>query len=269
MVNDELRKGIETAFVDYRTESNLAYRPEFVSNNYKTGHKVLSALEQELSSCDSFLISVAFIKMGGIVQLLQTLKELEDKGIQGRILTTNYQIFSDPEALETLNRFKNIDVRMFMSDNGENGFHTKGYIFYNKGIVKTIVGSSNLTQKALASNREWNTKLVSTEDGEIIKNILDEFNLLWNEARPIDEVIDTYRRIYNQHKEVIRNTKVPSLQQYQLHPNSMQLAFIANLRKLTEKGESRALLISATGERGIFVTGGRNLGFTRGSEAWS
>ena len=31
----------------------------------------------------------------------------------------------------------------------------------------------------------------------------------------------------------------------------------------TEKGEDRALLISATGERGIFVTGGRNLGFIR------
>ena len=37
----------------------------------------------------------------------------------------------------------------------------------------------------------------------------------------------------------------------------------------TEKGEDRALLISATAERGIFVTGGRNLGFIRVSEALS
>lgn len=37
----------------------------------------------------------------------------------------------------------------------------------------------------------------------------------------------------------------------------------------TEKGEDRALLISATGERGIFVTGGRNLGFIRVWEALS
>ena len=36
-----------------------------------------------------------------------------------------------------------------------------------------------------------------------------------------------------------------------------------------EAGEDRALLISATGERGIFVTGGRNSGFTRVSEALS
>ncbi len=49
----------------------------------------------------------------------------------------------------------------------------------------------------------------------------------------------------------------------------MQVGFISNLRQIIEAGEERALLISATGERDIFVTGGRNLGFTRVSEAWS
>ena len=49
----------------------------------------------------------------------------------------------------------------------------------------------------------------------------------------------------------------------------MQVGFITNLKKILASGEERALLISATGERGIFVTGGRNLGFTRVSEAWS
>ena len=52
-------------------------------------------------------------------------------------------------------------------------------------------------------------------------------------------------------------------------------AFLQNLmqneqvEQILEEGEDRALLISATGERGIFVTGGRNPGFTRVSEAWS
>lgn len=49
----------------------------------------------------------------------------------------------------------------------------------------------------------------------------------------------------------------------------MQVGFITNLKKILRAGEDRALLISATGERGIFVTGGRNIGFTRVSEAWS
>jgi hypothetical protein len=49
----------------------------------------------------------------------------------------------------------------------------------------------------------------------------------------------------------------------------MQVGFITNLKKILAAGEKRALLISATGERGIFVTGGRNSGFTRVSEALS
>lgn len=43
-----LRKGLATAFIDSNTASNLAYKPQFVSNNYKEGKKVLSAIEEEL-----------------------------------------------------------------------------------------------------------------------------------------------------------------------------------------------------------------------------
>ena len=43
-------------------------------------------------------LSVAFITMGGITPLLQTLKELENKGIPGEVLTTNYLNFSEPSC---------------------------------------------------------------------------------------------------------------------------------------------------------------------------
>ena len=37
-----------------------------------------------------------------------------------------------------------------------------------------------LTSAALTSNREWNTKLISTEQGEMAKEIVAEFKELWN-----------------------------------------------------------------------------------------
>ena len=37
--------------------------------------------------------------MSGITPLLQTLQELEEKNIEGQILTTNYLNFSEPWAL--------------------------------------------------------------------------------------------------------------------------------------------------------------------------
>ena len=109
----DMRNGFETAFINCNCESNLAYRPEFVSNNPDEGKKVLSSIEEELLGCDSFRISVAFITMGGITPLLQTLKELEEKGIQGQILTTNYLNFSEPEALRRLYELKNITLKMY------------------------------------------------------------------------------------------------------------------------------------------------------------
>ncbi len=80
----------------------------FVSNNPEEGKKVISSVEDELLRCDQFQISVAFITMGGVTPLLQTLKELGKKGVKGQILTTNYLNFSEPRALEKLNGLKNI-----------------------------------------------------------------------------------------------------------------------------------------------------------------
>lgn len=109
----EMTDGFQTAAINSAYRSNLAYRPEFLSNNPAMGRKVLASLEQELSSCDQFKISVAFITKSGITPLLQVLKELEDKGIPGEILTTDYLSFSEPDALETLSSLKNIKLRMF------------------------------------------------------------------------------------------------------------------------------------------------------------
>ena len=67
--------------------------------------------------------------MGGVTPLLQTLKELEKKGVKGQILTTNYLNFSEPRALEKLNSLKNVTLKMYDVEAAGNGFHTKGYIF--------------------------------------------------------------------------------------------------------------------------------------------
>ncbi len=83
MRTEEITKSMATAYIDSTINSNLAYRPEFVSNDYRQGKKVLVSIDRELNNCDEFCISVAFIKMSGITPLLMTLKELEHKRIPG------------------------------------------------------------------------------------------------------------------------------------------------------------------------------------------
>lgn len=248
----ELKNGFETAYINSSAASNLAYRPQFISNNHKQGKKVLSSIEDELLKCDQFQISVAFITLGGITPLLQTLRELEDRGIKGEILTTNYLNFSEPKALKKLSEFSNITLKMYDVDAARDGFHIKGYIFKKEEIYRIIIGSSNITRTALTTNREWNTRLISTEEGEVIQNIIDEFNELWNSeyALNFDEFYERYKeeyRIIKKQRQIARSEEIPSIEKYCLKPNSMQVGFITNLKKIIEAGEKRALLISATG----------------------
>ena len=228
-VINELQNGLSAAYINGSVAANLAYKPAFVSNNPEEGKKVISSVEDELLRCEEFQISVAFITMGGVTPLLQTLKELEEKGIKGQILTTNYLNFSEPRALEKLNGLKNITLKMYDVEAAGNGFHTKGYIFKKEEIYRIIIGSSNMTSAALTVNKEWNTKLISTENGEGAEEIVEEFQKLWNSeyALPYDDFYEVYKERYN---------------------------IIKHQREIA-KSEERALLISATGAWVILMTG--------------
>ena len=265
-----LKELIETAYINGATASSLAYRPQFVSNNHKEGKKVLSSVEDELLACDQFQISVAFITMSGITPLLQTLKELEKKNIPGEILTTNYLNFSEPRALKKLNELQNITLKMYDVEAAKEGFHTKGYIFKKEEIYRIIIGSSNITSAALTYNREWNTKIVSTEDGEMAREIVQEFDSLWNSKYALD--FDTFYESYREKYKIIKHQRdvaklddITSIEKYKLEPNSMQVGFIKNLRKIQEAGERKALLISATGTGKTYASAFamRELGYQR------
>ena len=267
---EELRLGLETAYIDGTIASNMAFKPQFVSNNYKEGKKVLSSIEDELLVCEQFQISVAFITMGGIEPLLQTLKELEKKHIPGQILTTNYLNFSEPKALEKLHALRNITLKMYDVESAEEGFHTKGYIFKKEEIYRIIIGSSNMTKSALTKNKEWNTKIISTEQGEVAGEIIKEFDDLWHSSYALnfDTFYENYKEKYNiikRQREIAKQEQVTSLEKYKLQPNSMQVGFISNLRKILEAGEKRALLISATGTGKTYASAFamRELGFKR------
>ena len=232
-VINELQNGLSAAYINGSVAANLAYKPAFVSNNPEEGKKVISSVEDELLRCEEFQISVAFITMGGVTPLLQTLKELEEKGVKGQILTTNYLNFSEPRALEKLNGLKNITLKMYDVEAAGNGFHTKGYIFKKEEIYRIIIGSSNMTSAALTVNKEWNTKLISTENGEVAEEIVEEFQKLWNNeyALPYDDFYEVYKERYN---------------------------IIKHQREIA-KSEERALLISATGAWVILMTGQKAL----------
>lgn len=42
---EQMKQGFETACINLEASSNLAYKPQFVSNNYKEGRKVIDHRE--------------------------------------------------------------------------------------------------------------------------------------------------------------------------------------------------------------------------------
>jgi len=244
---DEIINGAKTAFIDESLDSSSDFRPKLLYNDKQT--KVVSSIKTEFLNCDEFLISSAFITDSGIAQILQELKYLKDNNIPGKILTTDYFYVTEPKALKRLMEFPNIEVRMFFSNN--EGFHTKGYIFKKDNVYRAIVGSSNLTDYALTSNKEWNIEFTSLEEGEIVGNLKNEFYELWDQSSDLKEVFPVYEKFYNDNKnfkqirQITKELKNKNVKE--LTPNIMQEEFLNNLRTLVRRGENRAILVSATG----------------------
>lgn len=164
-------------------------------------------------------------------------------------------MFSEPEALEKLAGLKNIELKMFVTGAETGGFHTKGYIFREEEIYRIIIGSSNMTLSAITKNKEWNTKIVSTEQGELTQSVLQEFDELWRDEHSLafEDFIDAYRQEYLNEK-MIRKQKqqavseqVVELENYRLKPNKMQVAFVKNVMEMRAQNIDKALLLSSTG----------------------
>lgn len=208
---------------------------------------LLGELKKSLSECKTFYFSVAFINFSGLQLLLDSFKELEERGIKGKILTSTYLNFTQPKALTKLKEFNNIDLNIFIVDS-ERGFHTKVYIFENEDDYKIIIGSSNITQRALKSNIEWNVMVISKKDNDFAREVLEEYDELWNGTGKVDEkfLLD-YEKFINSIKNK-ESSKLIEFSDYKiLRPNRMQKKAVLNLDRLRASGENKALVVAATG----------------------
>ena len=253
----DFSKSLESSFIKADPDANPAYSPRFLANDTGLGINVLSALKSELRDCISFDFSVAFVTSGGIQVLVELLSDLECRGVPGRILTSTYLGFNDPEALRKLVRYSNIELRVYQGD-----LHAKGYFFDKDGLSTVIVGSSNLTQTALTCNKEWNILFRSFAAGDLYLKARSQFDLVWNDAQTA-LVDDAWIGEYEAFREnVVPLNQTPFRRTFRattaisspgdanvdvITPNDMQTHALEALDVLHRRREARALLISATG----------------------
>ena len=229
---------LKTSLIDSSLKSNESFQHKLLVNS--KNKKILTDIIYHLDNCDEFIFNVAFITLGGITSILESLRKLENKNIKGKILTGSYLNFTEPKALEKLQQFKNIEVKFC-----NNNHHSKGFFFKQENIWHIIIGSSNLTQSALTINQEYNIKFSTLEDGDIFKQIFNNFDEIYRQSYFLNEILDEYKTIYN--KNIKHNKKISIKQNIQIKPNYMQEEALKNLQNLRENNQNKALLISATG----------------------
>ncbi|MBY0223861.1 DUF3427 domain-containing protein [Sporosarcina aquimarina] len=249
-----LTTSLHKGFID-KGQSNFGrFKPELLINNEKKNNYVLNTIQEELASSEDFLFSVAFITESGLATLKSLFFDLEKKGVTGRILTSTYLYFNQPKVFKELMKLTNIEVRLTTLK----GFHSKGYIFKHRTHYSLIVGSSNLTAHALKVNYEWNVKLTSHENGDIVHHFKNQFEEVWAGSELLTEKwIESYEAKYNENADkTIAGQVIDMPEQYttnaieeslKIIPNTMQQAALLQIQVVRDEGKDKGLVISATG----------------------
>ena len=242
----ELQQSLASALIDDKINSLPDLQPQIIYNDYNSGSNLLVELLQELQTCKRFYFAIAFITQSGLICLKECLKLLQEKNITGDILTTDYLYFNQPKALQELQQYPNLNIRIYTKEN----FHIKGYIFEQNDYYTLIVGSNNLTQTALKANKEWSLKINSLANGALIHNTLSQFQQMWQESLPLTDIwLKQYATKYHSLQKLKRQfaTAQENISTNDITPNKMQQEALKALAKLQQDNKHKALLISATG----------------------
>lgn len=244
--NQSLKKG----FIDKDISHKGNYTPKLLVNN--KNEKVLSTIIDELQKCETFYFSVAFITESGLASLKAQLLDLSNKGVKGKILTSNYLGFNSPKMYGELLKLKNVEVRL--TDIA--GFHAKGYIFEHKDYSSMVIGSPNLTSNALKVNYEHNVLLSTMKNGDLVDSVKNEFELLWQKSTPLTQQwIKSYKESF-EYRSLEKLAEVEQTQMLladkvkksvEIVPNLMQAEALRSLKAIRDKAKDKALIISATG----------------------
>ena len=256
LVQNELLSGIiaKAGKNEAQIKACNLLRPKsgFTVSNLFTGSNHDLSLQSEINldiqSADEIYWIVAFIKFSGVRIFKDALvRFLEKPNARMHIITTSYMAASEPKAVQFLKELcpEKVDIRVTY-DTTLDRLHAKSYIFLrNSGLHTAYIGSSNLTKSAMIG-LEWNLRVTSQENPQIIKAALATFQTYWH--RPDFEEYDEKRfqeAIYTEkHKKDAGRPTV--LARYIIRPEQKEI-----LDKLTVARKVhhsyRNLVVAATG----------------------
>ena len=167
--------------------------------------------------------------------------------------------------MEWSKKYDNFQCHLDIECFGDDGFHSKGYLFEYSNEVEILVGSSNITRFALLKNIEWNIALISKDYIESYASALQEFEYLWGRTLELTEDLIELYRIRLDYALEKWDMDYMNPNTASVNPNSMQRRALKEIRRYRDMGVNKALVISATGSGKTYLAAfdARNYGAKR------